>query len=297
MLIIHAVRKALEETTLIVGRALRAAKRMLRSAGDDSQTRIDFANRLTSAKHVDGMLMRTAGVVEEWLSRQTIFPDFAAFDVHQQVRDFYAAYLSSPFREGAGTSRFNKKLWLMLLAKGLRPTLMIDSGASTGGSAWALAVGAPDASLLSFDTDLSRLHARQPGCQYFESDWSTHDLAKFDRSRSLCYFDDLADQVRRVLEAKERGISFAIFNDDLPLSWFAALTPSPARLPKIEFLDDPLLAHGDVVEWTWNGAPRRWVVDQTYLARGRAAVKAAERLPDLGMITGIRVMSPKVVAL
>jgi hypothetical protein len=39
------------------------------------------------------------------------------------------------------------------------------------------------------------------------------------------------------------------------------------------------------------------VVDQTYLARGRAAIKASERLPDLGTITGIHVLPPKAVAL
>jgi hypothetical protein len=289
--------RGVNETGLIIRRAVRRTKRLLLSAGLLAQPPLDFSNRLTSAKHVDGMLARIADVVEGWLSKQAILPDLGPIDVRREVRDFYAAYLSSPFRETAGGSRFNKLLWLALLAKALRPTLVIDSGTYRGASAWALSLGAPDATILSFDIDLSRLQLRQPNCEYFQYDWSRHDLASFDLSRSLCYFDDLVDQVRRLLEAKARRIPFAIFSDDYPVSCFANATPSPARLPKLEFIDDPSLEHGDVLEWTWREAPRRWIVDQRYLAQGRAAIKAAERLPDLGTITGIRVLSPKVVAL
>jgi hypothetical protein len=252
---------------------------------------------LTSAKHVDGMLARIADAAQGWLTRQSIFPNPVSFDVRQEVGSFYGAYLSSPFRGAFGGSRFNKSLWLALVAKALRPTLIIDSGTYMGGSAWALSLGAPDERILSFDVDLSQLRLRLGTCEYFQHDWSTHDLTRFDLSCALCYFDDHVDQVRRVLEAKDRGIPFALFDDDLPLSCFAIMAPSPARLPKLEFIDDPLLEHGEVVEWIWNGSPRRWIVDQRYLAKGRAAIKAADRLPDLGMITGIRVMSPKIVAL
>jgi hypothetical protein len=287
----------MQETGLILRKAVRKTRRMLRAAGLLAQPPLDFSNRLTSAKHVDGMLARIADVAEGWLSKQTVLPDLCPIDVRREVRDFYAAYLSGPFRETSGGSRFNKLLWLALLAKALRPTLVIDSGTYRGASAWALSLGAPDAAILSFDMDLSRLHQRQPNCEYFQHEWSKHDLTSFDLSRSLCYFDDLVDQVRRLLEAKARHIPFAIFNDDFPVSCFVNATPSPAQLPKLEFIDDPSLEHGDVLEWTWGGARRRWVVDQDYLAKGRAAIKAAERLPDLGTITGIRVLSPKLVAL
>jgi hypothetical protein len=70
-----------------------------------------------------------------------------------------------------------------------------------------------------------------------------------------------------------------------------------ARLAGDDLILTLLLEHGDDLEWTWQGAPQRWIVDQEYLAKGRAAIKAAERLPDVGAITGVRVMSPKVVAL
>lgn len=282
---------------MIIRRAVRAMRQALRSAGLLAPIPFDFSNRLISAKHVDSMLTRVADVIEGWLSTESIFPRVVSFDVRQEVRDFYTAYLSSPFRAAVGGSRFNKILWLAILAKSLRPTLIIDSGTFTGGSAWAFSLGAPHATILSFDTDLSQLRLRRPNCEYFQCDWSTHDFAGFDLTQSLCYFDDHVDQVRRVLEAKERNIPFAIFDDDLPISCFVNMAPSPARLPKLEFIDDPLLEHGDVVEWLWNGSPRRWIVDKRYLAKGRAAIKATVRLPDLGSITGIRVLSPKVVAL
>jgi hypothetical protein len=48
---------------------------MLLSAGLLAQPAFDFSNRLTSAKHVDGMLARIADVVEGRLSKQAIVPD------------------------------------------------------------------------------------------------------------------------------------------------------------------------------------------------------------------------------
>lgn len=283
---------------MIVRRALRRAKRVLAAAGLVKQpVHLDFGNRLTSSKHVDAMLARLTDVITVWLSGQTILPAPAPFDVRREVGSFYEAYLASPFRGSFGGSRFNKLLWLTILAKALRPAHVIDSGTYMGASAWALSLGAPEARILSFDVDLSQLRSRVASAEYHQHDWSKHDLTKIDPARTFCYFDDHIDQVRRLLEAKERKIPFAAFDDDLPVSCFAIMAPSPARLPKLEFIDDPTLQHGDVVEWTWNGAPRRWIVDRAYLDSGRAAIKAAERLPELGTITGIRVLSPKLVAL
>jgi hypothetical protein len=277
--------------------AWRLAKRTLAAVGLQlDRPHVEFATRLTSARHLDGMLTRIADTVEQWLAQQSILP-VAALDAKPFVEGFFEAYLKTPFREAIGQSRFNKLLWLAIVARALRPALIVDSGTYRGASAWALAFGAPDAKILSFDPHLSQLPLRVPNCEYVQGDWMQRDLAGFDLAHSLCYFDDAVDQVRRVLEAKARGISFALFNDDLPLTCFAVLTPSPARLPKLEFLHDPLLVHGEAVEWTWNGAPRRWIVDQDYLEKGRAAIKASERLPDLGPITGVRVWSPTLVAL
>ncbi len=276
--------------------AWRLAKRTLAAVGLQlDRPYVEFANRLTSARHVDGMLMRTADVVEQWLAQQRILPS-AAFDAKPLVQGFFEAYLKTPFREAAGQSRFNKLLWLTVVARALQPGLIVDSGTYRGASAWALSFGAPDAKILSFDPQLSQLPLRVPNCEYVQGDWMDRDLAGFDLDRSLCYFDDGVDQVRRVLEAKARGAAFALFNDDFPLSCFAMMAPSPSRLPKLEFLHDPLLVHGEAVEWTWNGAPRRWIVDQDYLGKGRAAIKASERLPDLGPITGVRVWPPTLVA-
>src|ERR1700733_11851818 len=89
---------------------------MMRSIGlGRPQSNLDFASRLTSAKHVDAMLTQIADVAQEWLSRQSIFPNLIPVDVRQEVRDFYASYLSSPFRDRTGNGRliryFGSRSW------------------------------------------------------------------------------------------------------------------------------------------------------------------------------------------
>ena len=50
-----------------------------------------------------------------------------------EIESFYHEYLASPFRLQFTASRFNNLLWLYLLSRALRPTIIIDSGTYRGG--------------------------------------------------------------------------------------------------------------------------------------------------------------------
>ena len=177
-----------------------------------------------------------AKIADDWLRCQNLFCVACTFDSTQALRQFYEQFLDSPFRGIGGGSRFNNLAWLYLIAKAMQPDLVIDSGTFRGASAWAFA--AAGAKVQSFDIDLSRLARRENGVVYSECDWTQFEWKDVDFSRSLIYFDDHLDQVRRLIEAARLGIPLAIFAD-VSSHVLRTVARGGAALPKIEFvLDD-----------------------------------------------------------
>ncbi|MGH6923667.1 MAG: hypothetical protein ACRED5_07995 [Propylenella sp.] len=256
---------------------------------------MDFDRRLIGTHQVERLHGALAASFQSWRERQTIFEFRSRFDVEAEIASFYGDYLQGPFRDQRGGSRFDNALWLTLIAKALAPSLIVDSGTFTGGSAWALARGAPGARIFSFDIDLSHLRRRVANAEYVESDWTARNFSRVETSDALCYFDDHVDQARRLIEAHERGFRYAIFDDDYPITSFAHIARDASVLPKVEFVLDDDLRDGDVVEWSAEGAQHRWIVDAAYLARARRTIAATERLPDTSLITGIHQAPYRVV--
>jgi len=256
----------------------------------------DFDWRLTSPRHIKKLHGALANSFQAWLDSQTVFQETQAFDVETEVAAFYDAYMQTPFRAPQGGSRFNNSLWLNLIVKAIQPTIVVDSGTYAGGSAWALARGAPNATVLSFDLDLSYLQIKLPNVDYRQSDWTSYEFKNSELSRGLCYFDDHVDQVQRLLQAQERGFRYAIFDDDYPVTSFAHMARNSQVLPKLEFALDLDLKDGEVIEWQ-AGSPCQWRVDGKYLQRARTAIEATARLPNTSLITGIHQTPYRVVRL
>jgi hypothetical protein len=246
---------------------------------------------------LDRMCHDLASCFETWSIEQSVWPLTPVDNLPTAVRLFYDTYLESGFRRNPGGSRFNNLLWLFLLARSLRPTAIVDSGTFTGASAWALALGAPSAKVLSFDLDMSNLLERMPNVDYRVQDWSTADWGGQDLSRALCYFDDHVDQVRRAAEAHALGIRFLIFDDDFPCTSFAPMAHGGSALPKISFLLERSLQGVDQLEWSHGGSRRTWKLDHARLSNARALIEAHDRLPNTSLVTGIHQTPYRLVRL
>ncbi|WP_420137308.1 hypothetical protein [Sphingomonas sp.] len=230
---------------------------------------------------------RLAAAFDKWKQSQTLFPQLAEFDTHRAVATFYEAYLGSPFRTRAGGSRLNNLLLLYLVARSYEPTTIIDSGTFQGASAWALKLGAPRARVISFDIDLSRLISRTDRVEYVGHDWTTFDLSECDMSKSLAFFDDHIDQVRRLEESVDRDVKAIIFDDDLTIGAFSEMAHGGMSIPKIEWVFDPFVASQDKISWFDGKAEQSWKVDHKRLEAARDAIEGYDRLPNTGPLTGI----------
>jgi hypothetical protein len=278
--------------------AFRALNRALAMGGLRlDRLALDFDDAPLDEFTLEAVFCALARAFEEWLSGQNLFEPREAFDTTGVVRDFYAEWRGLPFRERQGGSRFNNLLWLHLIAKAYAPDVIVDSGSFQGASAWALSQACPSARSLSFDIDLTQLKVRAAGVTYVQADWSTYPLATPAPDRMLCYFDDHVDQVRRIIEAAERGYGLAIFDDDYPVTSYYAMAPTPEVLPKLEFALNPSLADGQVLEWRSGSRELRWPVDRSYLDRGLAVMAATERLPNTSLITGIHQTPYRIVTI
>lgn len=247
---------------------------------------LDFDSRPTG--HAEQRMVNAlAAAFDAWREQTTIWPLARDADTEAAVARFYADYLESPFRDQGGGSRFNNLLWLHLIARASRPSVIVDSGTYRGASAWAFATALPGCPIYSFDVDLSSLARRVAGVTYVEQDWALHDLGGHDLANSLAYFDDHIDQGRRLREAADRGIARLVFDDDFPVTSFALMAHDGAALPKIAFILDEALDGIDAVTWIHRSREHRWPVDQTLMRGLRARIAAAERLPNTSLITGI----------
>ena len=246
----------------------------------------DFDSRPTG--HALGrMLDELADAFDAWCKATRIWPLELQPDTRAVVGRFYDAYLGSPFRDQTGGSRFNNLLWLHLLARASQPSVVIDSGTYRGASAWAFASAVPGCPVLSFDLDLGPLLLRTPGVTYLEHDWTTNSFKGHDLSRAVAYFDDHVDQGMRLMQAVERGIERIVFDDDFPITSFAAMAHDGAALPKIEFLLDASLADVNELTWISGGRERRWPLDHALMAHLRSKIASTERLPNTSLVTGV----------
>ncbi len=276
----------------------RTLKRMLASRG----LRLDYLQRDFDRQPIDAyskskLFAAMGGSFAQWNARQRVFAGAQDFDATAATAQFYQRWLDTPFGEQQGGSRFNNLLWLFLIAKSYRPSLIVDSGTYQGASAWALWLGQPEAEIVSFDIDLANLKLRCPSIIYVADDWSRTRFERLKDRRVLAYFDDHVDQIKRLLEASDRACQIAIFDDDYPVTSFQAMAPNASALPKIEFALDPELADGLRLEWRSRSGPQSWIVDRGYLDRGLSVIASTERLPNTSLITGIHQTPFRIVSI
>ena len=272
--------------------AKRFVRRQLAKRGLEVRSlRYDFDSHFISARHHGRIIDETIEVVQEFLIHQHIFPIREEFDPGETIREFLERYAENPVKTsaGGGGCGFNAQLFLFVITRALNPILIVESGTYLGGSAWLFRKSAEDAELLTFDVDHSNLLLRDPSVSFHESDWSSYSFGTVDPDRSMCFFDDHQNQIRRVLEARDKGFRYLIFDDNAPVNW---LYLAGAGAPTIDFLSDPGLEPEEEFHWRMLGQMHRYRVNRAEFEEARKAIKAIVKVPELHRITGCAYQLP-----
>jgi hypothetical protein len=241
-----------------------------------SRHRHDLDSYFVSKKYEDRLIHRTAQCLDEFLTSQDVFPIDRSIRTTELTRNFYELYKSKPNKGLTGSSGFNSLLSLFSFTQHIQPDLIVESGVFIGQSTWCLRNAAPDATINSFDIDLSHLQYTDPSVHFHEHDWSEFQLPNFEPDRAICFMDDHVDQVRRLLECHERGFKYVCFDDNTPVEW---LHLAGDGAPMFDFMYDEELEDGEVIKWQMDGARYGYEVDLAYLNRGKAVVDAFAKFP------------------
>ena len=199
------------------------------------------------------------------------------------VRDFYDLIPTSPVPAKKGGNGFNGCLQIYAVARLLQPKVIIESGVFRGQTTWVLRKACPKATIFCFDVDFSNLQYKDRDAIYSQADWSSFDLSAIPASETLCFFDDHIDQGRRVLEARARGLTRLLFDDNAGASRIHTVGGPP--IPSLDMLMDASLDGADLA-WSYRGKRYGCHIDTPVAKDVRNAVASLRNFADMHAVTG-----------
>lgn len=205
--------------------------------------------------------------------------------VKEAVLAFYSLAPNCPVFQSTGGCGFNAGLELFVTARLLGPPVIVESGVYRGFTTWVLRQAVPQAKILSFDIDLSRLRRTEERVEYIEADISTCDFSSMPKDNTLCFFDDHVSQVLRISQAHSWGFTNLIFDDNLPAH--ALHGDGLAPYPTVDMMFDDDFAEGELIEWKTNTL-FQYRVRKADLVALRDKIIFVQRFPDLSWETGYR---------
>jgi hypothetical protein len=206
--------------------------------------------------------------------------------IRQEVETFFESISSCPVVQQHGGSGFNGGLLLFVIARILKPEVMVESGVFRGFTTWVMRLACPTARIYCFDLTFRALMYRDKQAVYVEHDWSKFDFPSGELSRALCFFDDHVDQWRRIEEAKDRKIGCIIFDDSFPS--YKIHCEMSLAVPSAAFLLENSLTDESRIEWRSVRGNLDYRFDAGRAGRVRAHCKSIVQLPSLCDETGYR---------
>ena len=137
-------------------------------------------------------------------------------DIQNEYEEFKNIYANKPVHDNAGGMKAPHAFACWFMLRKLKPQLIIESGVWKGQGTWLIEQACPDAELICLDIDLSRLVYKSKFATYFEKDFSLVDFSGYEKSNSLCFFDDHQNALTRLQQLRWKGFSRAIFEDNYP---------------------------------------------------------------------------------
>ena len=240
----------------------------------------DWTHRPVSAREVDRLLSGAASQLAQDIAASGIA---CRHDLRALTEEFWELIPRAPVRQRRGGSGFNGALQLFVLMRALEPDSVIESGVFRGLTTWIIRQARPEAELFCRDPDLSRLQYRDAHAHYCTGDWSTADWSGLDPARTVAFFDDHVAQARRVVEARARGLTRLVFDDDVAAHRIHAHGgPAHPTIAMVEALrDDP-----EPIRWQRNGRVFEQPGLDPVARRAARLIARAHAFDDLHRATG-----------
>ncbi len=209
--------------------------------------------------------------------------NFEKIDLRVEIDFFYELYSNRGLQNNTGGSGFHNMFWIFLFVRALKPELIVESGVWKGHTSWLLESACPDATVLGFDIDLDNLEYKDGNVEYFEQDWSLFDFGSVDPRKAMVFFDCHVSHARRIIEAKERGFQYLLFDDNPPLhKLYGYGLPG---FPTANMLVSKGVLELEEVAWCWQGKELCRKLDRLEAATAITYIKNHKIFPDVGGTT------------
>lgn len=205
-------------------------------------------------------------------------------DYTSEIDEFMTIYSNRPFRDNTGGSGFHNAFWLFLTARTLNPKLIIESGVWKGHTTWLFEQSCPNAEIIGFDTNLSRLEFKNGKAQFYEHDWSEYQFESVDPEQSLIFFDCHVNHAKRIIEAANIGFRQLLFDDNPPVHKLYAygLPGFPTANMVYKELKD---CETSEISWCWQGKEISYKINKEEMEQAKKLIKRYEEFPDVGSLT------------
>lgn len=149
---------------------------------------------------------------------------------------FEEIYASRPDKKEVGSSGYSNLKHLYDYCILLKPKIIIESGTWKGNSSYLFKMACPDAVIICYDIDFSKLMWRHQKIIYNEFDIHNHFHYFENTDDVLLFFDDHINQKKRLKWLIENDFKHVIFDDNIP-SGELHTVKNPAR-PTLQMLKE-----------------------------------------------------------
>lgn len=137
------------------------------------------------------------------------------------IPEFLKIYAQRPIDVNKSGMRSPHMFATWFMIKKLQPSAVIESGVLRGQGTWIIDKAVPNAKLFCIEPNVETkdMAFLSPNGQYFKKDFTKipWDEMGIDKSNTLVFIDDHMNAFARIKQAKERGFTHMIFEDNYPV--------------------------------------------------------------------------------
>jgi hypothetical protein len=143
-------------------------------------------------------------------------PSWSHDEMKNKLQEFSSIYSKRPIQDNGGGMSSSHLFLFWFILQHLKPRVVIESGVWKGQGTWLIEQACPDADIHCIDIDWSNLEYKSERANYLNTDISNHDWSALDKDKTLVFFDDHIDAIKRCRMCVEHGFKHVIFEDNYP---------------------------------------------------------------------------------
>lgn len=200
-------------------------------------------------------------------------------NLQNEIKSFFSLYRKRKYTDNTSGSGFHNAFWLFLFCKMFHPELIVESGVWKAHTTWLFEQACPQAAVVGFDRNLSRVEYQNLSADLFEYDWGDHQFNSPNPEKSLVFFDCHVNHAQRILEAKEKGFKHLLFDDNPPVHKIFSDIPG---IPTASMLYHNQGLEEEEITWCWHDREVQRLIDPLQVQEAAKLIRIHKYFPDVG---------------